>query len=412
MWLVGGAAAAASATGVVASCLPDLDAVPAQKDSAFDLCGNGRIDTDAEQCDPGPHGAVPGCTSKCQIDCDAGPLLSYLDPSSNHCYFLRSADAGRYEGPSACKSERAHIVTLGTNAEFQTLRAGGDLSMRSEAFWLGVHEVPADAGADDAADAGAEAEASLDAGLDGPYSAVVDEPAFAHPGECEGCFLPFVPGVGGLRTTGHQPTECVSWVPDLVRWTATDCDAGLLTLCEREPAGSRVYDCNDRLCFDILLEARQGTRKAYVWIPERVSADAGASLCASLSDAGMSSLVVFQKPQQREQIFYELMHLPVAGEAGPPRDVWVGLTSRRINFGDGSKLSWVWDDGTYGSQFPEWGDKEPRTDASSVRAYALQTGTSYDQPASNFDTQLLHAQDPLTDGGTEVHAVLCQILLP
>lgn len=411
MWLVGGAAAAASVTGIVVSCLPDLDAVPAQTDSAAGLCGNGRIDIDAgEQCDPGTKGSVPGC-SHCQLQCDAGEgqYGSYVDPSSDHCYFLLSQEAGPFDKASACSEQRAHVVTLGTAEEYVTLTNFGNLRLMEEpvGFWLGVREIPPDAGADAAPDV------TPDAAPDGPYRAVVDEPGFSsHLGECMGCFVPFTTR-GGL-VPSREPASCVSWSRNTPRWSATECDAGnVMTLCEREPSGSRSYPCGDLLCFDVLTEARQGTRKTYVWNPsgEKVTADSGASFCDGLSDAGLSSLVVFQTPQQREQIFYELMHLPLPPHAGPPTDFWVGLTSRRFGRKDGGfgPVTWLWDDGRVHPPLP-WGDQEPVAEQPFVRAYASQTGATYDKPGTTYDTQLMHAQDPLTDGGIEVHAVLCQIL--
>ena len=198
----------------------------------------------------------------------------------------------------------------------------------------------------------------------------------------------------------------MTWSPGHPLWHAAECDAGVATLCEREPAGSRAYPCNGLLCFDILLEARQDTHKTYVWTPSgaKMSADAAASYCGALGgDAGTASLVIFQDDEEREQIFYELMHL----NGGPPTDFWIGLRSAKSLTGKG--LRWVWDDGN-GRGLPEWGDGEPKATLVGVRAYASQSSASYDKPATSYDTQLWHAHDPPPDAGTEVHGVLCQIL--
>jgi hypothetical protein len=47
------------------------------------------------------------------------------------------------------------------------------------------------------------------------------------------------------------------------------------------------------------------------------------------------------------------------------------------------------------------------TDAG-VRAYASQSGKTYDASAAKYDTQLWHAGD--AGAGVETHGVLCQVL--
>jgi hypothetical protein len=140
-----------------------------------------------------------------------------------------------------------------------------------------------------------------------------------------------------------------------------------------------------------------------------MSADAAVETCSALADAGSASLVIFDDNEQREQVFYELMRLPVAPDGGPPTDFWIGLTYQRTH--PGGALEWVWDDLGKGRPL-QWGEHEPtatQEGGEGVRAYASQSSNSYDTPAANFDTQLWHAHDP-PDAGTEVHGVLCQIL--
>jgi hypothetical protein len=386
-WLLGGAAGAAGVAGIVLSCLPDLESVPSPRTISSAICGNGIIEGN-EECDPGRvDGAAPaGCSRDCKVECDASDgLPTYVDPSSYHCYFQLSKDAGPYEAGSACALSRAHVVTLGSIAEPANIsRSLGDLPP----FWLGVQQ-------DRIVDGGVRS-----------YTAAVDEPGFTYDGVgCTGCYVV----KGGLSPKHSKDSvECVTWSSS--RWVATDCDAGFQTLCEREPAGSRWYDCNGLYCFDVRYDVYGTISRTYVWVPDaRMSEQGAADYCAALGgDAGTASLVIFETGlEQREQIFYELMHLPRTGDAGPPTDFWIGLTSRSAGMlaDGGTKLEWVWDDGSHFGPF-QFGANEPTATKTGVRAYASQSSTSYDLPGTMYDTQLVHAHD---SANTELHGVLCQI---
>jgi hypothetical protein len=394
LWL-GGLTLGGGALTVALSCLPSLIPPPDQG-----LCGNGLIDLEAgEQCDPGGDGSSPGCTS-CQIDCDGGTdagLSYYLDKTSYHCYFLLSPEAGTFEAGSACAEQRAHIVTLGTQDEIDEL----PLQFPGvQGSWLGVH-------------------AKQDDG-ERVYASVVDEPGFDPAGVCSGC----IPCSGAASCKnrmlatydpGAPGSECVSWSLDhAAAWRGINCGVdSLSTLCEREPAGSRAHQCGSgRWCFDVQWDLRTGGvvgGKTYEWVSDRMSAGEAASYCAKLGRGGTGSLVVFESDEEREQIFYELTLLPPsAADGGPPSDFWVGVTTE---MNDAGAYVWhTWDDGAqHGFQ---WGDHEPRSFKPDVRAYALQTGTTYALPATSYDTQLMHARDPL-DGGpdaaAELRGVLCQL---
>jgi hypothetical protein len=388
--------AVAAVTGgagvVVASCLPDLESttVPPVADAAKAVCGNGLIEYEAgEQCDPG-DATSPGCDDHCRIECDAGreddvALPAYVDPQTNHCYFLLSKEAGA-NPVAGCAAEGAHVITLGSGSELN--QVVNFLPAKIPFFWLGLDPTARDGGEQN-------------------YESVIDEPGLGR--ACRGCYgQPLLPRDGGLPRRKGQGDDagCVSWENDLApHWYATSCASSLPTVCEREPVGSRAaYPCN-ATCFTVLATV-SASPKRYLWSPTPVPANEAFQICDELNDKGTTaSLVVFSVPEEREQVFYELLHLP---NTSVPTDFWTGLTSSARDAGG---VEWVWDDGRPEGQHPlVWGDHEPKTNQPGARAYALQTGTNYAVHGATYDTQLAHARDPdAGDGGVEMHAVLCQI---
>jgi hypothetical protein len=370
------------AFGVVVSCLPDI--VTTQTATT---CGDGFIDTDAgEQCDPGrPDATVHGC-SQCYIECgdDGGP--TYVDRTSNHCYFLLSGDSGPSESDSGCSSLGAHVVTLGSKDELIDL--AGNLFPTPEAreFWLGLRKDP-------------DADGAVN------FKAVVDEPGLARHDVCSGCFGPTLKGgvvlpVNPSGDSGLDPA-CVTWAFRLDPvWYETNCEAHYHTICEREPVGSRSFACYDeQLCFTVQYDTVYAPGKRYLWSSTAVTAQVASNFCAQFEDAGQNaSLVIFESEEEREQVFYELMHLPT-----PATDFWIGLS---LWTPEGGPPQWTWDNGNNNYPSP-WGDHEPTRTGPGARAFSRQTGTSYSAPGTTYDTQLAH----VPDGGdeTETHAVLCQI---
>jgi hypothetical protein len=371
------------------SCLPDLETT-----TGTGVCGDGIIES-GEQCDPGIDATVPGC-AQCMIECggdggDAG--TAWVDPTSNHCYFLLSKDSGPSEPATGqatgCSSVGAHVVTLGSSDELGRL-AGNLVLPPSQEFWLGLRR-----------------DLSDDAGV--IYQSVVDEPGFARHRVCSGCFGPSAEKDGGLlpynRSSDSSPEpECVTWLLRTnPRWYATNCESNFPTICEREPVGSRRYSCGAAdSCFTVLWDlSTSAPGKRYVWSPKPLTAQAASKHCAQLSDAGpKASLVVFESDEEREQVFYELMHLPK-----PPTDFWIGL---RLEVQEGGPPEWTWDNGKNHTFYPPpWGDHEPSASKPGARAFAQQTSASYARPGKTYDTQLAH----VPDGGdeTELHSVLCQI---
>jgi hypothetical protein len=421
-WLFGLVSMAACATAVAVACLPDLESTVIRTgpmDSGAN-CGNGYIEP-PEQCDPGkPDTSVPGCTRDCKIECEAG-VSSFVDDKtspSNHCYFLLSADAGTLAAATAaCMAESAHVMTAGSTDEQTAVSVGLTPVPSAQRFWLGLDPVPPKDGG----------------GF--TYSSVIDEPGLANLGTCPGCYAPS----GGDNhelflhlDDADASADCITWrLGNQPLWSRANCDSHFPTICEREPVGSRSYMCSPPIfCFTVPLTFAEG--KVYKWSATPMTASKAAGLCSELSNPpnGAASLVVFGQDdpshaeEEREQVFYELLHLPsvVAGTTPEPTDFWIGLSSSSTDAG----ITWTWDDGHLEDYFPlPWGNHEPKAKEPGVRAFSLQTGTTagYEAPATTYDTQLAHARDPAdagadggdggdgggaVDAGVELHAVLCQ----
>jgi Lectin C-type domain len=394
----------ASAAGLAASCLPDLETTnePRPTKPSSGVCGDGIIDLDAgEQCDPGVRDAsIPGCTSDCKLDCDAGNLPAYIDPSSNHCYFLLSLEAGTREAGNGCQAFGAHVITIGDPSEQEAVSGNLTPTPKTTEFWLDLGKNPHDGGPQ-------------------TYSAVTDEPGLARNNVCRGCYGPVSPVEGGVLlpdpTHPGGDNRCVTWIlGGGARWYATDCEASFPTICEREPPGSRRYDCSGGLCFTVQADPASPATH-YLYDPTPMTDVQAAALCAKLNDpeAGTkATLVLFHNQEQREQVFYELLQLPPA--LGTPTDFWIGYTSTTNTKG---ALEWVWDNG--GREYPsQWGSLEPTATLSGVRAFSSQSSKSYGTPGTTYDTQLAHAHDPPEggadggdggDAGVDLHAVLCQL---
>jgi hypothetical protein len=408
LWLLGTVLASCGVSAIALSCLPDLQPEVLQTPPQESVCGDGIIDPEAgEECDPGRNGSVPGCSSTCKIVCDAGALLSYRDPTTNHCYFQLSAEAGPFEAGSGCKAHGAHMVTLGSGSEAQRLQISSfsNTSGLPHEFWLGVHAQRVGDGGVVLYDA-----SGTDAGAIA-YVPAIDEPGFMPTGGCLGCYAP------GKIIPPNDPTrECVTWLLTTPgRWNTVNCDgdAAFPVMCEREPPGSRARSCSGFPCFTIQADLAASQSRTYVWVPGVAqSADEAERTCAALPvDGGAKLLVIFGDQnnfEQREEIFYELMNLPRVPDASAPSDFWVGL-SRAVT--DGGPVGWVWSNFEQGTN--QWGNRQPTPlrPETPARAYAQQTATSYGSPGRYFDTQLLHVQALLPDGGTPPdgrHGVLCE----
>jgi hypothetical protein len=344
------------------ACLPDLAPLPR---AAASYCGDGVVDWQkdsgpGEECDPGEAGA-PGCSNVCTIDCPSGGIV---DPRSQHCYFLRDQAASLREANAACRAEGAHVVTFASEDEYRFVHTWfTSVTRPADAFfWIGLEGNATTAYA--------------------YLSTATDEPGFAAPDAsvCEGCYGR-VPDGGqyfavpdGGATAPRQFLCVVATRLAQLPWYQAACSLptrGPVTVCEREPLGSRASPCDGGRCVDV--PRTQGTKR-YVLVTTPATASAAASACKAFA-AG--SLVVFDTREEREQVGREVARL-LPRDGTPASTFWIGLSSQGG--------AWRWDDGRPAAAVPPvWGDFEPRPGASAARAY-VELG-----PPDDYDTSLAHA---------------------
>ena len=349
---------------VIASCLPDLAPVA----PVAPLCGNGIIDDDAgEKCDPG-DGAV-GCSSTCLINCGDG---GFIDPSTNHCYFLLSSsqasNSSAINTKSGCPSPEAgvaHVVTFVSDNERKTV-TGAPLSITGlvDRYWVGLHFYT-----------------MVDGGPREWVSENPVEPGWAGDASCPGCYANVPPSADGFRGLDEAGTaeECVVALKNnpAASWSGMSCLEFSHVICEREPPGSRAQPCNGG-DWCIQLKATYGT-KSYEYHPDQVGPTVAERTCKSPDAGTAGKLVVFETPEEREQLLHELLNLP--GGTAAPSQFWIGLSRAE---GTDAATPWTWDDQQPLTAYPlPWGIGAPETPGG-VRAYVNQDGISP-------DTQLAHA---------------------
>jgi hypothetical protein len=356
--------AAGGAVALVASCLPDLVAdTPDAGVEGGALCGNGIIDEDAgEVCDPGKGEAGVGCGPTCQIVCDPDGG-GYVDLQTNHCYFLLSSTrVPNSVGESVingCPSvhNAAHVVTFVSRTEVSTVNAG---LAASDRYWVGLRVAGV-----------------ADSGSKQWGSEFVAEPGWAANGTCTGCYSTAGTDAVGFKSVDEAGTAapCVlapKGAPGI--WYAASCLDLALSVCEREPPGSRAQPCNaGDWCFDV--KATQGMKR-YEYHPTLVGPLAARDTCRQTDGGTKPSLVVFETSAEREQVLHELLNLP--GTA-PPTVFWIGLSRT-----DGDAASpWTWEDSQpLGSYDLPWGIGAP--EPGGTRAFVRQDSVS-------VDTQLSHS---------------------
>src|SRR5207244_4703201 len=103
-------------TGVQTCALP----ISAPVTSA---CGDGYIDPDAgETCDPGDAGTTSASCPLCRMTCVNGAQSSFLDPSSNHCYFIAGSFSKSIDASvETCEGAGAHLVRIVSDREMATV---------------------------------------------------------------------------------------------------------------------------------------------------------------------------------------------------------------------------------------------------------------------------------------------------
>jgi hypothetical protein len=327
------------------ACLPDLQSFPSPPEPieagapAASACGDGFIEPlDNESCDPGDASA-PGCET-CQIRCEG-----VLDPTTGHCYF--SADAATYaEAMTTCAAQGAHVATFASQHEIDLVDGDG--------YWVGLTREQ---------DAGA-------------YRPDVSEPGWPlDGGTCPGCFALGADDAGTFpvyeNDAGEADPKCL--VAAGGRWLRASCTQRFPTLCEREPAGERVFACGGLLC------ASFGSKRYVIWQSPTL-VDQARDLCKNTYDGG--SLVMFDSAEERELLVREMAH-----RFDPPVfTFWIGVSA------DGG--TWSWDDGK--SRPIPWANDEPK-DAGTVGAFVRVS-------PSRFDTQLVVSEAV----GDQPHSFVCQ----
>jgi hypothetical protein len=346
------------------ACLPDLPTLPNPQDASeattpdpipFFGCGDSIIDTlddggvTSETCDPG-DASVAGCES-CKFVC-SGRISD-----AGHCYFFADSTQKYSEALTACANAAGHVVTFGDDREVAfvndlvaTTRDGGS-------YWVGL---------------------SIRSDLDlnyGPPSELL-EPGFpAQPSiMCPGCFALADAGKFEVEPTLGTGSYLIA---SQERWlqAPTTLPSPILTVCEREPVGQRLYYCGGPNCTTLTTTAGI---KRYVLPQALVTEDQAVAACSAYG-----KLVVLDSAAEREQLVGELTN-QFALKSGKPIEVWIGLSMI-----DGG----TWDDG---KERPiPWAVGEPGP--GSTRAY-LQISER------RFDNQLARTS---SDAGA-VRAVVCE----
>lgn len=340
---------------VVSACLPDLRdlpvVVPSEAAAPISGCGDGIIATNddgsdaGESCDPGAN-TVIGCSASCTISC--GGIIG----PSGHCYFV--ADPSDYQGAlTNCNAAGGHVVTIGSEDE---ARLVGSL-VGSGTYRIGLL-------LDD--------NLSLVAYKTPPF---VEEPGWPHTPTCSGCFASGADDAGQFPSrdpdsgTNHN---CLAAGPD-GKWLQIACnqgDAGVMTVCEREPVGQRSQACGGPLC--TTLSATAGKKRYVISISPATAEDAD-QFCRSYEGG---SLVVFDSREEREELAREIRQLVPASQQHPVLTAWIGLAKK----GE----TWIWDDGVdaadAGSRPAPWANAQPAP-SSKGRAFMR-------LDINAFDTQL------------------------
>jgi hypothetical protein len=292
------------------ACLPDLVLSPVDADAdaaQTSPCGDGVVDLDAEQCDPGAGDAGFGCTATCTIDCEGGAV----DPATNHCYFWATTTDTIDHAELYCTlaGGNAHVVSFADQDEL-TFVGPGTKSLPNAPdggggswTWLEKSGVP------------------NEAGLDTYY---VPDSEGRFPGwaaSCPGCYANADGGdAGDFAYAAQNPQFCVFWkktpLQGWVQQVCTFTGNTVTPLCEREPPGSFSAPCADDGGNTCIRVPRTATTKRYELTATASSFDNARIACAARGGI----LARFESGAEREQVVAELVR--VLGFGG---DVWIGL---------------------------------------------------------------------------------------
>ena len=182
------------------ACLPDLVLSNADADAAqAKPCGDGVVDLDAEQCDPGPDAAL-GCTATCVIDCDGG----IVNPSTNHCYFWTTTTDTIDHASTYCNlagGPNAHLVGFADQDELSFVGPGtknlANAPDGGGGTWAWLEKTGG----------------TNDAGYETYYvPSVLGATLPGWVASCPGCFANADGGDGGgFSYAGQNPQVCVFW---------------------------------------------------------------------------------------------------------------------------------------------------------------------------------------------------------
>ena len=349
---------------LLSSCLPDLVLPSPDADAGpTRFCGDGIVDLDAEQCDPGANDAALGCTQSCKLDCEGG----VVDPQSSHCYFWTTATDTLEHASTYCSIPGGHLVGFADGDELafvasstKTITGAPDGGGGSWA-WL-------------------QKTGTLnDAGLETYYvpgAAGVDLPGWAA--SCPGCYANDDGGDGGgFALAGQNPQFCVFWRRSASQgWLQQVCSFTgntVTPLCEREPPGAFSAQCPDDAGNTCIRVPRTAKTKRYELTLTAGSFDNARALCAARGGA----LARFDSGATRRG------HRRGRARARSRRRRmdWSRLRHEREH------LDWV--DGTPApAVFPTpWADGEPSVNAGAATIH-LELG--------RYDTRLAHAQADTT----------------
>jgi len=355
------------------ACLPDLVLSQADADAAQkNPCGDGVVDLDAEQCDPGSNDAAIGCTAACALDCDGG----LVDPSTNHCYFWTTTTDTIDHAEAYCSVAASHLVSFTDQDELNFVGPGTKSIANAPdgggGSWVWLQKTGL----------------LNDAGLETYYvpgAAGVDLPGWAW--SCPGCYANADGGdAGALAYAGQNPQLCVFWKKGPQQgWVQQVCSFTgntVTPLCEREVPGAFSAPCPDDGGNTCIRVPRTATAKRYELTAVASSFDNARVACTSRGGI----LARFESGAEREEVIAEVSRV-----LGPGGDVWIGLAF------DTDAGAWMWDDGTPAPPvFPTpWADGEPSV-AQGAATIHLELG--------RYDTRLARAQSDTT----ATYRALCQ----
>jgi hypothetical protein len=286
------------------------------------------------------------------MTCINGAATSFLDPASNHCYFVVPGGASTSvdDSAQACAAAAAHLVQIVSDREMGVVASGSPY----DGYWIGLRK------------------AVLSASYT-PVDTTTIEPGWTS--TCSGCYGRIDADAGGF--------ECLtaSKVAD-ADWSHMGCTqkpgSGKVTLCEQEPPGHRTAPCmGDKVCFSVpstLAGVVGGKTKRYVFVPSVITYADAVQTCGKLG----ASLLVYDSREEREEV--------AAAVASMATDFWLDLDRDK-------DAGWTWDSGLDASEV--WGTNEPIT-RNGTHAYVV-------IGPGKLDSELAHVA-----GDSEQHYVICQ----